>query len=301
MEKAVIDVLTYFKFFSYAPSFEEIYTFLPIKTTKQELRRLLDLMVQSERLIKKRVSTSHIFDLRLLTFNCLLYTLPPHGIFFDKRVDRARISRKKIDKAMSCVQLLARIPSIQLIGLSGGVAMMNAQYQDDIDFFVITSSGRLWTTRIYILGGAELCGVRRKRTSRRVKDSFCFNLFFEETDLSVPKEKHNLYVAHEIVQMKPIVMKKGVYNRFLMANQWVLRFFPNKQFFGSAQDFQYTNRSNEYKKNTNYIGNAVEFLCKKIQLIIMDRHRTTERISDTQLWFFPRDFEKKLRKSHYKI
>jgi len=293
-----MEVLKYFNFFAYAPSSDEIYTFLSVKTTKKELRQKLTSMVKHGFLLRQYLSLPAIFNFAFLTFNLPLYTLPPHRIFFDERVDRAHISRKKIEGAIPFIQLLARITSLQMIGLSGGVAMMNAGRGDDIDFFIITSAGRLWTTRMSVLAGAEMCGVRRKRKSRRVKDSLCFNLFFEETDLTVPKEKQNLYVAHEIVQMKPFVIKDNSYSRFLMANQWVRRFFPNCKSFDYAQDLQYTNTSKKYKRNTNYIGDAVEFLCKKIQLFIMSRHRSTERITDTQLWFFPRDFERKLRRRH---
>jgi hypothetical protein len=43
-------------------------------------------------------------------------------------------------------------------------------------------------------------------------------------------------------------------------------------------------------------GNFAELVLKTLQLSYINRHRTTEIITDTQLWFFPRDFEKKLRK-----
>lgn len=165
--------------------------------------------------------------------------------------------------------------------------MMNAESSDDIDFFIITKAHRLWTARLCLLGAAELFGVRRKRLTSRVKDSFCFNLFFDETDLIVPEEKQNLYVAHEIVQMKPIVIKNEAYSRFLKANQWVRDFFPN------------INISNHYKKDTNYRSSLLEFLCKKLQLFLMSKHKTNERITKTQLWFFPRDFEKKLKKNKH--
>lgn len=285
MEGAIIRVLTYFSHFFYAPSFDEIYHFLPIETTKQRLRHQLAAMVRHGLLFKRCLFLPAIFDFSLSPFNSLVYTLPPYHIFFDKRIARGRISQKKIEKALPLIHLFARIPYIQMIGISGGLSMMNAGSSDDIDFFIITRAHRLWTSRLCLLGAAELFGVRRKRLTSRVKDSFCFNLLFAETDLSVPQEKQNLYVAHEIVQMKPMIIKNDAYRRFLMANQWVRNFFPN------------INISNHYEKHTNYRDDLLEFLCKKIQLFIIHRHKTHERITDTQLWFFPRDFEKKLRKN----
>lgn len=283
METAIIRVLTYFSHFSYAPSFDEIYIFLPIKTTEQQLRRKLVIMVKYGLLLKQYLSLPTICNFSISTCNSTVYTLPPYRIFFDKRITRAGTSQKKIEKALSLIHLFARIPYVRMIGISGGLSMMNAGASDDIDFFIITSAHRLWTARLCILGAAELFGVRRKRLCRRVKDSFCFNLLFDETNLVVPGQKQNLYVAHEIVQMKPMMIKNDTYTGFLKANQWVRDFFPN------------INISNNYEKHTNYRGGLLEFLCKKLQLFLINKHKTNEHITETQLWFFPHDFEKKLK------
>src|SRR3989338_8255761 len=40
-EKAIIDVLTYFSFFNYPPTFEEIYTFLKKKASKRRITAIL--------------------------------------------------------------------------------------------------------------------------------------------------------------------------------------------------------------------------------------------------------------------
>lgn len=147
----------------------------------------------------------------------------------------------------------------------------------------------------------DMWSAKKKRISSD-QGFVLFQSFFEETHLEVPKEKQNLYVAHEIVQMRPLIVKNDMYHRFLVANQWVTSFFPNLKKKESAlcsgftRDLPYKNISKEYKTNTNYIGSIIEFLCKKIQLFIMKRHRTRERITATQLWFFPRDFEKRLRR-----
>jgi hypothetical protein len=42
-----------------------------------------------------------------------------------------------------------------------------------------------------------------------------------------PLEKRTAYVAHEILQMKPVFSKDNAYGRFITSNAWVYRFYPN--------------------------------------------------------------------------
>lgn len=288
IDNAILQTLSYFSFFSYAPSFEDIYTFLPVKTTKQALRAELNRMVHNNLLLKRHTKLSKIFNSEFFIFQSVIYTLPPHRIFLEKRLARMTISEKKIKKMRAVVRLFACVPSIELVGITGGLSMMNARSHHDIDLFIITRPQRLWTGRASAVATAEFFGVRRRRNDLVVRDRICCNLFFDASDLAVPVQKRNRYVAHEIVQMKPVISKHHIYERFLQANRWVTDFFPNKKIDITI--------SNHVQKNTNHIGNFVEWLCKKIQLSFMNRHRTSELISDTQLWFFPKDFEKKMRK-----
>jgi len=189
-------------------------------------------------------------------------------------------------------------PQIKLIGLSGSMAMMNAGYDDDIDLFIITAKNRLFSGRFIALLLGQVLGIRRKRqsTARKslrvgFKDKVCLNLFFDENDLTVPEHKKNLYIAHEILQMKPLINKNQTYERFLEANKWIYDLFPNAKI---TNKLQIANRSRSLLGIWNFVGDVVEWLLKQAQLILINHHRTTEIITNTQLWFFPDDFEGKL-------
>ena len=43
-----------------------------------------------------------------------------------------------------------------------------------------------------------------------------------------------------------------------------------------------------------WICDSFEFVLKYFQVALIRKHRTTEVITDTQLWFHPEDFEKKI-------
>lgn len=288
VHKAILQTIQYFSFFSYAPSLDELYRFLPLKTTKKKLRLELNYLTQAKLLIKKTTHIVHIHKSQFLNLNSCLYTIPPQGILLDKRTIRSILSEKKIKRVMPFIKPLGRFAQIRLIGLSGAVSMMNAGTGDDVDLFMITAENRLWTGRLISLLVAEIYGLRRGRGSKQIKDKVCLNLFFEDGHLAVPYHKRNRYVAHEILQMKPIVAKDNVYERFLAANRWVGQFCPNSGV--SRPDFKNHDRGQKYR------GRLLEWLLKKSQLFLINRHRTIEIIGKHQLWFFPNDFEQKLRR-----
>src|SRR3989344_4446012 len=306
MEQAVRHVLTYFAHFSYAPSFEDIYLFFPLKTTKKNLKHVLDALIERKLLITKVIQLPHNIPFKIK--NCRIYALPPYGIFIGKRTFKTIQSIRKIQKSLFFLKIVSLLPQVRLIGISGGLSMLHSGKRDDIDIFVIAQKGRLWTMRLILLLLAQLSGVRRRRTEKNPCDKVCFNLFFDEEYLEIPLHKRNEYVAHEILQMKPIVVKGEIYTRFLQENRWVFDFFPNARTILARmrqRKKKHLNISNKYETITHALfspfekwGDFVEFLCKKFERFLIEKHRTTEIITDTQLWFFPHDVEEELKKKN---
>ncbi len=292
MQKQVDRVIRYFAYFDYAPSFEQIYTFLDWQTTRSNLQKALDNLIKQNRLFEKD---------NLYTPREYLYKLK------DQK-KRLRISKAKIRKLRPFLRLILLFPQIKLVALSGSVAMMNAKKDDDIDFFVITAKNRLWTGRFIIILIASLFG-RRKFNDPHTSDKLCLNLFFDEKNLKISMKKRTYYVAHEVLQMKPIIDKNSTYKCFIEANNWVFKLFPNArvldtQFFDADESARFASLLSTGRKKLmsshpsnilSWIGDRVEKSLKKFQLALISRHKTTETITDTQLWFFPQDFERKLQ------
>jgi len=272
----------YFSVFDYVPTIDEIRKFYPQKISQYTL---------GEYCIKRSKIKDQISK------------------FEKERQRRKLISEQKINKIKTYVNFLQKLPQIKLIGLSGTVAMNNAKVSDDIDLFIITASNRLWTGRLIATLLALMMGIKRPRRIKSYQssiisyqDKICLNLFFDEKDLSIPKYKRTEYVAHEVLQMKPLVNKDGVYEWFLKANEWVFGLFPNAVIKSKIKDQRSKPQIKVQKcfcrRIINLISLGIELLVKKLQLIIISRHRTSEIITDTQLWFFPEDFEKKMHTCH---
>ena len=313
-----MSVLKYFSFFAYYPTSEEIYTFLQAKISRNSFNKEL----------KKMVSQKKILDTGSLILDEQRYTVGEYS----KNISNIKyqISKKKLRnlRFRLYLKLVSLFPQIKLVGLSGSISMMNARENDDIDLFIITEKNRLFTGRLIALVLAQLLGLRRNRDSAKQflsheslslaqeggvpleskkivfasshhhKDKVCLNLFFDESNLKVPKFKQTLFVGHEVLQMKPIIIKDNIYEKFLVANLWVQNIFPNSCWIISKIKNQ-RSKTNSKLKSLNFklgfdictlIFDLFEKVFKKLQLTSINRHRTKEIITSTQLWFHPNDY-----------
>lgn len=202
------------------------------------------------------------------------------------RQKRESISHEKMKRAKKIARLLQYIPSVEFIGLSGSLAMSNADTDADIDLFIITKPHTLWLTRLFMLLLLECCGMRRKRTGNIFSDTVCVNMLLDTKHLSFPKERHDFYTAHEIVQLKPLIDRGEIYEQFLLQNTWVLHFLPNA--FGKIR------RSRRRDKSSFYWFLPLELLARSVQVWYMKGHRTKETITPGFVAFHPFDYKKEI-------
>lgn len=271
-QRGVLSTFSYFNYFQYPLRADEVHRYTPYRVNKRGLEALLTELVTTGELTHDPQTG--------------LYALGGHGMSFKKRALRQAQTKAKLKSIQFYLKVLYALPYIELIGLSGSCAMDNAQEGDDIDLFIISAPGRMWLSRLTAVLLAKVMGIHRSRRTRNIRGRVCLNLFFDRQDLSVPDQKMNIYVAHEVAQMKPLYIRGRVYDDFIIANSWIKRFFPNiRRTPALVADYQY---------KPGPVSTLCEALSKAFQLYVM-APRTRELLSDTQLWFFPDDFEVKLR------
>jgi hypothetical protein len=131
------------------------------------------------------------------------------------RAAREAISRIMLREMNGPLRMVTRMPFVRFVGLSGSLAHLNASDDADMDVFVITSPNRVWTVMVATLLVAHLRGWRRR---------LCLNYVISERALWVAPA--DLFSANQIVHLQPIV-GADAYHRFLEANHFVERFYPN--------------------------------------------------------------------------
>jgi D-beta-D-heptose 7-phosphate kinase/D-beta-D-heptose 1-phosphate adenosyltransferase len=145
-----------------------------------------------------------------------------------KRLKREKASLKKMGIAKKGADILATLPTVKMVGVTGALAMGNADPYSDVDLIIICSSGTLWTTRLFTTLILDLLKIpRRSYGLKNQKDKLCLNIWLDETELSWDKNDRNLYTAHEIAQIVPLVNKDKTYEKFIYKNRWAKVFWPN--------------------------------------------------------------------------
>lgn len=208
------------------------------------------------------------------------------------RKKRARIAVAKWARARRVGALLGRIPTVMLVGVTGGLSVNNADTRDDIDIFIIARRGTLWSTRLATTLLADFLGLRRKPGSLEVADKICLNMFMSDDALSLPVSERDLFSAHEVLQMVPVFDRQDTYNTFLRANRWVARFAPNMwKRVGKGMGASRL----EDPSYTVAVFRLFEQVVRACQLWYMGQRRTSEVIRQGVIRFHPRDAREWIR------
>ncbi|OGE38002.1 hypothetical protein A3D79_03625 [Candidatus Daviesbacteria bacterium RIFCSPHIGHO2_02_FULL_39_8] len=280
MEKAILKTLIYADIFDYPLTIFEIHKWLiGRKVSLRQVEKALGRLSQESR-VKSQGG---------------YYFLPKRDGLVVKRTRREKQSEKYLRKAQVLSSLLKLIPWVKLVGVSGGLAMENASKRDDIDLFIVTSKNRLWISRLLALGLLSLTGQRRKvgYFGRKIAGKLCINTLLEEDRLA--QRNKDIYLAHEILQMKVLWQRDGIYSKYLLDNEWTFKFLPNwVSPDTSLRGALATKQSRLPRSQSSLAMTIVENIAKWFQLKIMRKPQGMERIEDGALYFHPNDIRPKV-------
>jgi len=205
---------------------------------------------------------------------------------------REKISHQKLKIARRAAKLLGKIPTVKMMAVTGALAMKNATAESDIDLMIITKANTLWLTRffVYLLLRIKNYDIRKPKQKTQ-KNKLCLNIWIDETALEWEKKDRNIYTAHEIAQIMPLVNKDRTYKRFLRANKWILDYWPK------AVRMNNELRIMNYAKNPLYvILNSLFALVNKVafkmQYLYMKPKITREVVTPHKALFHPRNWGK---------
>lgn len=292
--KNILSTICYSDIFDYPLTLDEISRFF-IGNKKIDEKKLA-YQLEGGRLIKMVVLKNGFYCFKNRTK------------IINKRIRREEESIKKLQLAQKIILKLCLVPTVQLIGISGALAMKNSEKNDDIDLFIIAKKNTLWITRFFLLLLLEIFGRRRKRNEIDPSDKFCMNMLIDESLLLLPKERQNLYSAHEIVQLMPVFQRENMHEKFIKVNKWVNKFLPNFKFKSMQQKTQSKNSSFlevvlrfiSPLADLVLLSSALNNISKHIQLFYIKRHKTTETVSDHILAFHPFDYKAKILSAYQK-
>lgn len=272
MEKAILKTLSYYDVFNFPLKAWEIHKYLigkssDLKQTEKALKSLI-----KKQKIKKQKD---------------YYFLSNRNGLVKSRLEREAVSKSHLKTAKFIAALFKLIPTVKLVGISGSLSMMGSSRVDDIDLFIITSKNRIWVSRLFLIILTSLTGLRRKRHEKilSANGKICINLILEEGSLE--QNKKNIYLAHEVLQMRLLWQKDQIYSQFLHANSWAFKYLPNWR--TSVLEDKKLSRKNSKGHPRNSFIDFLENKSKSFQLKIMGSPDNLERIENHALYFHPED------------
>lgn len=287
LSKIILQTLSYSDIFDYPITKLQVWKYLHA-TDKNRITQFQVNNALNSLIADKKVVTDGTY-----------YCLPKRKHLIVQRKEKEAVSKKKMEIAKNVANILSLIPSVLVIGVSGSVAMQNATKEDDIDFFIITHKNTVWITRLCIMLLLQIMGKRRKRQEKHARDKICVNMMIDETALSFSVNRHDFYTAHEIAQLQLLVSKKDMYNKFIRANTWVHNFLPNT----SLQALRVNHQASSRKLFTLHLFpfTLLEPFAKRLQVWYIQKHQTTEIVTDHTLAFHPHDYRIAVQKAWEKV
>lgn len=204
IEAAILRTVLYADIFSFPLTVEEIHHFL-INEQPASLETVQDTLQESTALQQwLRYERGYV-----------LYG-EQHDLI-DVRLAHEVASEQLWRMALRYGRWLARLPFVRMVTLTGALAMRNAASgDDDLDYLVITTPGRVWLARAFTIVLVRLARLRGV--------TICPNYIVAENNLIQTDE--NIFVAHEVVQALPLY-GHSLYQQMRAANDWTRTYLPN--------------------------------------------------------------------------
>jgi len=202
LETAVWRTIAYVDVFDYPLTLPEIHHYLEgVAATPTEIAEVL----RDGRLLPDCLTTQPPY-----------YMLPGREEIGRIRQQRTAVAQTLWPGAIRYGRLIASLPFVRMVAVTGSLAVNNVDHRADIDYLIVTRNGRVWLSRAFMIAIVRLA-ARRGWT-------LCPNYILSETALAFPD--HNLYTAHELVQMTPLY-GLPVYRQIRRLNPWTHQFMPN--------------------------------------------------------------------------
>lgn len=202
LEEAVLRTLAYGDVFDYAMTVTEVSRYLE---GARALPHTIENLLERGKLLKGRTRV-------VGKYVCLW----GREALVDLRRRRSANATRAWPKARRYGSVIARLPFVRMVAVTGSLAVNNPDERGDIDYLIVAAPGRVWLCRaltIIVVRWASLKG-----------DLICPNYVLSENALESDQE--DLYYAHELAQMVPLAGLE-TYSRMRWANRWTHRFLPN--------------------------------------------------------------------------
>jgi hypothetical protein len=127
-----------------------------------------------------------------------------------------RMADEIMPRAIRRSRLIYSFPFVRAVMISGSLSKNYFDKNGDIDFFIVTSPGKVWLTR-------GLLALFQRLVLFNSHKYFCVNYYVDHEHLLL--DERNIFTATELITLKPICGNEH-YLRLVEVNDWVKNFYP---------------------------------------------------------------------------
>lgn len=280
IEQAVLAALVYFDIFDFPLTLLEIWRYLYAPRQGDNLiSGLGELQFILENLkIKNIIETQEGF-----------FYLKGREETINKRKERYLRSESKFKKAIKFAKVFRYFPGVKMIAICNSLSWSNSLNNSDIDLFIITEKGKIWSARFFCVLFTQF--LKSRPTPGRSRDTICLSFFISEEKLNLKEAAlpappyGDIYFIYWIVGLVPLY-NDGVFKKFVKENSWIKKYLP--------RSFAYdTNPRRVVKTASRFLKKIINILLankfcgrfyKKYQLKVMPKRlRQLAAVDDTRV------------------
>lgn len=243
------------------------------------------------------------------------------------------IIAKYLKKTVKFANIFQTVPFVEALLLNGSLAQGKSKESSDIDILTITTSGRLYTARFFMIVLGVLTGQKRSKEENRVHaGKFCFNYFLSDSYLKIPTgrgREMDQYCANNYKNSVLIWGSDETYERFFKVNASLFNKYLDKEIvapcdsldgpayrqagrndIGEKMAKSFPVRDNNFAKAVRTIierllsdrfGDWLETRLKKLQISLIQKDERTRKYpnlvvyNDLEARFHPPKNKKKIK------
>ncbi|MFA6428211.1 MAG: hypothetical protein WCW02_01555 [Candidatus Buchananbacteria bacterium] len=144
------------------------------------------------------------------------------------RKERYLLAEQKLRKRGWVLKILANLPFVRMIAICNSLAYNNSRAEGDIDLFIITTPGKIWTSRCLANLFLWLFNLRPKTT--QTQDKLCLSFWVTADNLNLQPAtlgEADIYFQYWLATLWPIYDAGGYYTSLVRENVWLKKFLPN--------------------------------------------------------------------------
>jgi len=150
------------------------------------------------------------------------YFLESREALVAQRIERTKISEKKLKIIFAVTKYLRWVPYLRMIAVTGRLAMKNTEKDSDIDVLIAMRKGKIFTGRLLFTLALHFLGKRRH--DKKIANRVCLNYFITEDSLEIKLK--DLFSASEYFFILPIFGWE-TFQKFQKDNSWIIDYKPN--------------------------------------------------------------------------